>query len=508
MADIWSGHIVLPDRTVIQDIVLASQKGASSSLPAGTLRFLSTVDVARIPLYLATGPSLDVWTSCQDTESWFESILLSEPATPPDSGDDISCDWWTCARSQGPIGILVQFESENEEAISSPRVTEMLFYGTIVTVPRGSLPTPPSSSPETVLARHEDLTEFRVHALTLSSDLIRQPNDPELLPESPSCGPTRATDRHAQFLPAQFHSEGVTPSSAKRKRNVFDEATQLRRKARRKEGEGVSAAAAKAGDLKPAYTHRKTLSIDTEAATLLDSRPASAHDVLSRSLSRPVSRSPSMSSDIRPLSRKGPSDVHAKRSALSRVSTVPIHSEEASTETRNKEALSRVVMAAMRMYGLQQRKRPKSRHGSLAAGAQVDESTSEEAAIEEATKDEEYKLIYHQTYKGAALALRRYIISKPLHVQPDRMRDVVERLLAIFCTDPLVETMSVDQHPRSLTTPQKGVGIVSVANSHESPFDAPSGGRATVVREINVHQLQTGSPAVKKRFGENTVDMM
>jgi hypothetical protein len=30
---------------------------------------------------------------------------------------------------------------------------------------------------------------------------------------------------------------------------------------------------------------------------------------------------------------------------------------------------------------------------------------SEEAAAEEAAKDEEYKLIYHQTYKGAALAL-------------------------------------------------------------------------------------------------------
>jgi hypothetical protein len=61
-------------------------------------------------------------------------------------------------------------------------------------------------------------------------------------------------------------------------------------------------------------------------------------------------------------------------------------------------------MAAMRMHGLQQRKQTRSRPASV-AGAEEIQQLSEEAAAEEAAKDDEYKLIYHQTYKGAALAL-------------------------------------------------------------------------------------------------------
>jgi hypothetical protein len=118
-----------------------------------------------------------------------------------------------------------------------------------------------------------------------------------------------------------------------------------------------------------------------------------------------LSRSPSISSDARPLSRKGASDGHNKRSTLSQVATVPLQSEEPTTESRNKEALSRVVMAAMRMHGLQQRKKTRSRRASVAPGGEESQSLSEEAEAEEPAKDEEFKLMYHQTYKGAAFAL-------------------------------------------------------------------------------------------------------
>jgi hypothetical protein len=94
---------------------------------------------------------------------------------------------------------------------------------------------------------------------------------------------------------------------------------------------------------------------------------------------------------------------------LSQVATVPIQPEEPTVETRNKEALSKVVMAAMRMHGLQQRKKNRSRRGSIAPGAEDPGPISEEFAAEEAAKDEEYKLIYHQTYKGAALAFVRHL---------------------------------------------------------------------------------------------------
>jgi hypothetical protein len=109
----------------------------------------------------------------------------------------------------------------------------------------------------------------------------------------------------------------------------------------------------------------------------------------------------------------------AKRSGLSQVATVSLQPEEPTTETRNKEALSRVVMAAMRMYGLEQRKKSKSRQGSAAPGADAIRQLNAEEAAEGAAKDEEYKLIYHQTFKGAVLALVSNIFYPSTHNDTD-----------------------------------------------------------------------------------------
>jgi hypothetical protein len=52
-------------------------------------------------------------------------------------------------------------------------------------------------------------------------------------------------------------------------------------------------------------------------------------------------------------------------------------------------------------------------------------------------QDEEYKLIYHQTYKAAVFAFRRNIQSTNLYAEPEKLRDTVDELLALFCGDPL-----------------------------------------------------------------------
>jgi hypothetical protein len=43
----------------------------------------------------------------------------------------------------------------------------------------------------------------------------------------------------------------------------------------------------------------------------------------------------------------------------------------------------------------------------MAPGLEVSQPTTDEVIAEDAVNDEEFKLIYHQTYKGAALALVR-----------------------------------------------------------------------------------------------------
>jgi hypothetical protein len=333
-----------------------------------------------------------VWTSSEETQAWFESILLSKPATFTDvSSNTADSGWWNLARSQSPIGILVQVQNDGQE-ISKPSITEILFYGTIVAPTLGGLPTPPSSSPQLHNAKGEQLPELRVHAIPLSSHLL--------------CVGTVAptAEGEAQFLPHLYDSQ-LTPQSPARKRDIFEEATMANKKARGRGGHGIAAAAARGSESQQPYARRKFLSIDTKASPIADFRPPSANSTLTRPNSRPLSRSPSISSDGRPLSRKGLPDAHSRRSNLSQVATVPIQPEEPTIQTRNKDALSKVVMAAMRMHGLQQRKKNRSRRASVAPGVEESQSTSEETALEEIAKNDEYKLVYHQTYKGAALAM-------------------------------------------------------------------------------------------------------
>ncbi|KAF1917846.1 hypothetical protein BDU57DRAFT_445284 [Ampelomyces quisqualis] len=497
MVDIWSGNILLSDGNIITDVGLASPNIASSPpLTATTLRFLTTVDTAKIPLYLAAGPSLDVWTTSQATEAWFESVLLSKPVISADP-DAIEHPWWTLARAQSPIGILAQVGS-GPQSVQKPRVTEILFYGTIAPSSAGALPTPPSLSPEHH-THASQLPELRVHAIPLSSDLLYQ----ETATSTPLTLPAHtAEDIEAQFLPPQLDAH-ATRDSPKRKRDIFEEVTIANKKARGKGGAGIAAVAARGSESQPSLSHRKSLSIDAKTTPFADGRPPSAGAPLSRPDSRQLSRSPSISSDTRPLSRKCLPDGHNKRSHLSQVATVSLRPEEPTTESRNKDALSRVVMAAMRMHGLQQRKKNRSRRASVASGMEDSEEVNLETAVEEATRDEEYKLMYHQTYKGAAFAFRKHIVGKPLHAQPDRMRDVVEKLLAMFLSDPLAQAQPADLATNPVATPgsKPRSRMPESGHSHASPFDLPSAARPGMARSKTDSHVYTGLPVSRRKVG-------
>lgn len=377
---------------------------SAAAFAAAPLRFLSTVDPARIPLYLATGPSYDVWTTSETSEAWFESILLSGPAPSTSDTIDSSYGWWTVARAQSPVGILVEVQGQVYDKLK-PRITEILFYGTIATTPAiEGLLTPPSSQ-DVPNAQSGLLPELRVHALPLSSDLLYQNAASAPLPPSPTANTIDQSQMiEAQYLPPVRQSI-TAPKSPKRKRDLFEEATLAKRNIKGKGGESIAAAAARATESQRAYAHRKSTSIDSKASPLPDSRPSSAHGPLPRPASRQLSRSPSISSDIKPLNRKDTAETHGKRSHLSRVDTISSQPEEPTTESRNKEALTKVVMAAMRMHGLQQRRKTKARPTHMGPESEENQAAFDKTAAEDAAKDEEFKLIYHQTYKGAALAL-------------------------------------------------------------------------------------------------------
>lgn len=395
----------------------------SIALSNGTsLRFLSVVETSRIPLYLALGSICTVSTADVDTESWFRNILSSPRG---DDRENNGSPWWQTARPDSPLGILVALEIDKTATNQiRPRVTEVLFYASGSSAQSRRPLTSPPSSPN----RNEpfefgnSVPSLTVHALLLSSDLLHHNTHTE--PTPPSSPVQEEEDIEAVFLPQQFPVVGEVinePPVRKRKSatDAFDEASERRKKARRKGGEGVAAAAATKSE--------------SQIATLKHQRSMSNGQSVPLQ-TRPISRSPSVSS-----SRPPTAIAATKRSSLSRVQSVAVTSEESAFENQNKELISRIVMAGMRLYGLSQSKKRKSRASSTAPSPAISESFTE--AETERKNDEEYKLVYHQVFKAACFAFRATIERESLHSYSEPVREVVDKLLAIFCSNPLAQAL-------------------------------------------------------------------
>ena len=93
-------------------------------------------------------------------------------------------------------------------------------------------------------------------------------------------------------------------------------------------------------------------------------------------------------------------------------------------------------------------------------------------------------------------------MSKPLHSTPDVLRNVVEKLLAIFCTDPLTEALFTEEPQNVLSTPasQKRLAVPNSRHSQHSPFDLPSGNGRRALKSAETQQLNTGSPISRKKI--------
>lgn len=104
---------------------------------------------------------------------------------------------------------------------------------------------------------------------------------------------------------------------------------------------------------------------------------------------------------------------------------------------RNKEVISRAVLAGMKNYGLKTYKAGKKGHSSDSQAPETVETPidNESAQVVEADpKDVEYKNVYHQTNKGVVFAFRKSIGSTML--RQEAIKEAVDALLAIFCVEP------------------------------------------------------------------------
>lgn len=340
---------------------------------------------------------MEVYSERQATQGWFNTVLLDHFCT-----EDMETQWWQDFQNQSPVGILAKAHDETK-AGSGPKLTEILFFASAE--PKGLASSFSSNAPQ--------IPTIRLLAVPLSSDLLHPAPAHSTPPLSPNASPVFQEQEAAQFLPHPASTSSLEARKRESVSNIFDEAEERRKRARRKGGQSVAAAASRANEPIP-QLKRSTSSNLTEPP--LDARgrrdsPNTSFSHPGTKSSRSLSRSPSVNLEIRPASRREGLDSHAKRSSLSRVASVADLDGEPTIESRNKDTISRLVMAGMRMYGLHQRKRGNKAHARRASVAPSADSQAgqhdEDVTPEDAARDEEYKLVYHQTYRGAVFAMVR-----------------------------------------------------------------------------------------------------
>ena len=411
------------------------------------LYFLSLVDVATIPLHFAAGPPLNVWTHNESTERWLSECLLDDWDQQHDPAVDATEPWWLRSAQQSDRGILVRVEDGAETMTSSAhRITEVLIYAVLCQEPEpcSILPTPPgSSSPgvETDIVAERSggiIRAVKIHALPLSSCNHLQIDGSEGLHMPPLYDISNVCE--ARFLRATSKdTPAVLTSPRKRRRisTIFEDATYERKRQMRHGGDRVSKAMA---EIDSFITNRELVKRSTFKAVNQNPSGDQMNEDPKKTPREPLSRSSSATSLLgvessRPSSRRG-ALTSGKRSSLHRVESIMSTGETSQApvtntiEQQNKHALTRIVMTGMRMYGLQQKKK--------LIKPQLERET-EDISLRESSRpleeEDDYKLIYHHTFKAASFIFRTRIALEIIN--QEAMRDAVDRLLNLFCNDPL-----------------------------------------------------------------------
>ena len=438
------------------------------------------MQVAKLPLHIFVGPELDVYTSVDATELWFNSCMINnEIGGHDESGGDYAPPevWWDRGYRQLDLGVLLKMDGEHPACQARPGATELLLYTTVsdsMVKSQKSLLTPPRSSSPDCFDRSADastrsIRSARLHARLISSNLYY------ILNEFDSTSGTSSGEdpaNTARFLTPPLESFYSGPPLQKRQRleTLFDNAARENKRSRKRAGESLAKVMAgtdvaswrSEGKLAEPQVHSNGFKCLSFPTIQDQSRPTKIS-----ALSRSQSFGSIQDLDtIRPISWTG-SSAPPKRSSLHRAasashdSTSPAPDSSDSLEQQNKTALTRVVMAGLRLHGFQPKKKPahiKEAVGDLSCA--VSATRIDQASLDE----EEYKQLYHQTFKAASFVFRNR--SAGQIISQDVMRETVDRLLTLFCNDPMQPSPMGDTQPGSSKTK---------LNISQHVFDSPSG---------------------------------
>ena len=432
---------------------------------------------------------MEVSSENEATSRWLsEGLLCHEQINGQE--ETVSGPWWSYRGAQSEYGMLLSVGYGEVGSRGANNLTELLFYAAVkrdvAELPSPLLSSSPASPEESCpTSLHTEHLDVKVYALPLCSTILDRVDKAARLADPNQEDQT--SSKEAIFLledPDLSHFRQEAYQKRPSLSSLFEDAKHKRRKLRSRGGESISKAMAEID--RPATRHGLPSSLDQEesetpptlqaskAVKQSLSRSSGMNSVANPELQRPASRSGALANGKR-------SSLHRVESAISPRNSPMLSDVDGDYAQGNKAALTKVVMAGMRLHGLQQKKR-------LGKSSAMEDRPNTATSIGDATPSEaedEFKLVYHQTFKAAMFAFRRHFNAQAIN--QGIMRDIVDRILSLFCSDPLVGS---EIEEGGLT----GFGMSSQQST--GAFDEPSAGHSSMPGSVwNPH-------TVKKKIAE------
>ncbi|RMJ26861.1 hypothetical protein PHISP_02294 [Aspergillus sp. HF37] len=429
---IWSGSIALNEESRLE-----APNGQSDISKDAILLFRCFVNPALIPLYARTGPNLQVHAINAESSEWLKNKFLASIWPEGEELDNLKS-------LQCPVGLLIGVDGPARTP-SGAATSDLLVYGIVSCTPSFERPpTPPVSSSS---GNYDNISpvkrELRIYAVPLAASLIAKAQSLPTPPRSPADSTGDA--QFAEFLP-DFRSP-----SPKRKRvaTLFESVAQHHKRVRQKGGEAVSQMAS-------SQMHAPGIKRESEEPSLFGGAQRSKsvsgninpwrHSDLRAGPSRPSS-----ARDLHSMSRRGtPIEISTQR-----ISSPALPSSEGKHDSSlpkdagtvvldNKNVITRTILTCMRLYGFNRPRPASGKHGTDLDGPLEKESYTPAPEVPStapaSTEEDDFKSMYHATYRASTFALRRYLREPPDRTCPpllDRGKAMgyIDEFLRLFCEE-------------------------------------------------------------------------
>lgn len=441
----------------------------------------SFVDLASIPLYARAGPSLEVHCADAETTRWLQGRLLNRLWL-----EDVLEDEAKLSLIQCPLALLVNVDAPRTAVLygGSSNVSDLLIYGVLSMIFPAAARPPPSPPDFSSLAAQDEsalrtTVELRIYAAPLSGSYVQRVQS---LPSPPSSPPE---DTAAQIDGPQndthFFPDLRSPSPRrKRTLSIFEGAVQHHHQVRKRGGEAVSQLMAGPRSSSQSQSHHtitikrepedhsdrlglRSRSVSIGSASMRgrisdghmrqksESQPQSSFT--NHQLHRPTKQRESLVPD-RPRSKSVVPSPLSPTQPFQPSGSPP--QDAAAVLSQNKALITRTILTCMRLYGYHRKSNHHTTRDTPALKQDPEGSHDEKnhhhhhhiADTHEPDHqppssvgdEDEYRAMYHATYKAANFALRKYLKNDLSTVPPpvltrETATNVVDGILKLFCEE-------------------------------------------------------------------------